>query len=175
MTLILKHQIKLIVKEVDLCQISILIPSEFGLRLILEVTISQLLGLVVAKAAITDAGYGESRQFNRDRTGVILGVATGRQLGVSLGTRLQYPIWEKVLRHSGLSEVDTQKIIAKLQSAYVQWDENAFPGMFGNVIAGRIANRLDLGGINCVVDAACASSLGGMRMCMADWSNIELI
>jgi len=145
-------------------------PLEFGLPPnLLEVTdISQLLGLVVAKAAITDAGYGESRQFNRDRTGVILGVATGRQLGVSLGTRLQYPIWEKVLRHSGLSEVDTQKIIAKLQSAYVQWDENAFPGMLGNVIAGRIANRLDLGGINCVVDAACASSLGALRMCISE-------
>ena len=41
-------------------------PMKFGLPPnILEVTdISQLLGLVVAKEAIEDAGYGVSRQFN---------------------------------------------------------------------------------------------------------------
>ena len=40
--------------------------------------------------------------------------------------------------------------------------------MLGNVIAGRIANRLDLGGINCVVDAACASSLSAVRMALSE-------
>jgi acyl transferase domain-containing protein/acyl carrier protein len=145
-------------------------PMEFGLPPnILEVTdISQLLGLLVAKEAMEDAGYSESRQFNRERTGVILGVAIGRQLAVPLGARLQYPIWEKVLKNSGLSEVDTQKVIDKVKSAYVQWDENAFPGMLANVISGRIANRLDLGGINCVVDAACASSLGALKMAISE-------
>ncbi|MBD2569653.1 type I polyketide synthase [Anabaena lutea] len=148
-------------------------PLEFGLPPnILEVTdISQLLGLVVAKAAMEDAGYGESQQLNRDiydRTGVVLGVAIGRQLAIPLSTRLQYPVWEKVLKNSGLSAEDTQKIIAKIQSAYVQWEENAFPGMLANVISGRIANRLDLGGLNCVVDAACASSLGALKMAISE-------
>ena len=32
------------------------------------------------------------------------------------------------------------------------------------VVAGRIANRLDLGGTNCVVDAACASSLSALHL-----------
>ncbi|MEA5503216.1 beta-ketoacyl synthase N-terminal-like domain-containing protein [Halotia wernerae UHCC 0503] len=152
-------------------------PMEFGLPPnILEVTdISQLLGLVVAKAAIEDAGYSEDRQFSRDiydglrqRTGVILGVAAGRQLGVPLGARLQYPVWEKALKSSGLSDEDTQKIIEKIKSAYVQWEENAFPGMLANVVAGRIANRLDLGGTNCTVDAACASSLGALKMAISE-------
>ncbi|MFM6105547.1 MAG: SDR family NAD(P)-dependent oxidoreductase [Sphaerospermopsis kisseleviana] len=145
-------------------------PMEFGLPPnILEVTdISQLLGLVVAKAAMEDAGYSESREFNRDRTGVILGVAIGRQLAVPLGSRLQYPVWEKVLKNSGLSDEDTQKVIEKIKSAYVQWEENAFPGMLANVISGRIANRLDLGGMNCVVDAACASSLGALKMAISE-------
>ena len=48
--------------------------------------------------------------------------------------------------------------------AYVEWNENSFPGLLGNVISGRIANRFDLGGINCVVDAACASSLSAIKM-----------
>ncbi|MFN6536333.1 MAG: SDR family NAD(P)-dependent oxidoreductase [Nostoc sp. EkiNYC01] len=145
-------------------------PMEFGLPPnILEVTdISQLLGLIVAKAAMEDAGYGESRQFNHEATGVILGVALGRQLGVPLTSRMQYPVWEKALKSSGLSDEDTQKIIEKIKSAYVQWEENAFPGMLANVVSGRIANRLDFGGTNCVVDAACASSLGALKMSISE-------
>lgn len=145
-------------------------PMEFGLPPnILEVTdISQLLGLVVAKEAMEDAGYGASCQFNHERTGVILGVAIGRQLAVPLGARLQDPLWKKVLKNSGLSEKDSQKIIEKIKSGYVEWEENAFPGMLANVISGRIANRLNLGGMNCVVDAACASSLGALRMAISE-------
>src|SRR5207248_6548850 len=44
------------------------------------------------------------------------------------------------------------------------WQENSFPGLLGNVVAGRVANRFDLGGTNCVVDAACASSLGAIHL-----------
>jgi polyketide-type polyunsaturated fatty acid synthase PfaA len=145
-------------------------PMEFGLPPnLLEVTdISQLLSLVVAKQALEDSGYGESSQFERDQTGITLGVTAGRQLATPLTTRLQYPIWERVLKHSGLSESETQAIIEKIKSAYVEWNENAFPGLLGNVVAGRIANRLDLGGLNCTVDAACASSLGAFKMAISE-------
>jgi hypothetical protein len=81
-----------------------------------------------------------------------------------LGARLQDPLWKKVLKNSGLSDEDSQKIIEKLKSGYVQWEENAFPGMLANVISGRITNRLDLGGMNYVVDVTCTSSLGALRM-----------
>ncbi|KYC40471.1 polyketide synthase [Scytonema hofmannii PCC 7110] len=146
-------------------------PMEFGLPpSILEATdIAQLLSLIVAKAAMEDAGYGESRNFSRERTGVVLGIVGGcMQLIVPLTTRLQYPVWEKVLSSSGLSEEDTQKIIEKMKLAYVGWEENSFPGWLANVVAGRIANRLDLGGMNCVVDAACASSLVSIKMAMSE-------
>ncbi|GAA6619329.1 beta-ketoacyl synthase N-terminal-like domain-containing protein [Scytonema sp. NUACC26] len=144
-------------------------PMEFGIPpSILEVTdVAQLLSLVVAKEAMEDAGYDASREFNRETVGVVLGVA-GSQLGLPLAARLEYPVWEKVLKSSGLSDEDTQKIIKKIKSAYVNWDENAFPGMLGNVVAGRIANRLNLGGINCVVDAACASSFGALKMAISE-------
>ena len=55
-------------------------------------------------------------------------------------------------------------IVEKMKLAYVEWKEDSFPGLLGNVIAGRIANRFDLGGANCVVDAACASSLSALTM-----------
>jgi acyl transferase domain-containing protein len=83
-------------------------------------------------------------------------------------TRLQYPVWEKVLRSAGLAEADVQKITEKIKLAYVSWEENAFPGAIGNVVSGRICNRFDLGGMNCVVDAACGSSLAAVRMAVAE-------
>ena len=43
-----------------------------------------------------------------------------------------------------------------------------FPGLLGNVVAGRIANRLNLGGTNCVIDAACASTLSALSMAVAE-------
>ncbi len=145
-------------------------PLEFGIPPnILEVTdVTQLLGLMVAKSAMEDAGYGETSEKVLDATGVILGVTAGMKLLGSMVSRLQYPVWEKVLRRSGLSGSDTEKIIEKMKKAYVRWEENSFPGLLGNVIAGRIANRLNLGGTNCTVDAACASSLSAMKMAISD-------
>ncbi|HEY9708578.1 MAG TPA: beta-ketoacyl synthase N-terminal-like domain-containing protein, partial [Oculatellaceae cyanobacterium] len=145
-------------------------PMEFGLPPNnVEVTdVSQLLSLVVAKEAMEDAGYGESRKFNRENAGVILGTAMAKQLATPLTARLQYPVWEKVLKSSGLSDEDTQKIVEKIKKAYIQWDENAFPGLLANIISGRIANRLDFGGTNCVVDAACASSLSALSMAIGE-------
>ncbi|MCL4561263.1 MAG: phosphopantetheine-binding protein [Chloroflexi bacterium] len=146
-------------------------PLEFGLPPnILEATdVSQLLSLVIAKEAMEDAGYGEGKQFNRDLVGVILGVVgVETKLYTPLMARLQYPVWEKVLKSYGVSDEDTNKIIERIKLAYVNWEENSFPGTIGNVIAGRIANRLDLGGTNCVVDAACASSLAAVRMAIGE-------
>ncbi len=145
-------------------------PLEFGLPPnFLEVTdVSQLLSLVVARQALEDAGYGNGRPFDRERTGVILGATGAQKLITPLSARLQYPVWERALKSSGFSDEDTQRVIEKIKLAYVRWEENSFPGLLGNVIAGRIANRFDLGGINCIVDAACASSLAALKMALSE-------
>jgi polyketide-type polyunsaturated fatty acid synthase PfaA len=149
-------------------------PMEFGLPPnILEVTdVSQLLSLVAARDAFEDAGYGQnSAKFTRelrDKTGVVLGVGGGQKLITPLMTRLQYPVWEKALRTSGIAEKDIAVITDKIKKAYVGWNENSFPGMLGNVISGRITNRFDLGGLNSVVDAACAASLSAIRMAVSE-------
>ncbi len=146
-------------------------PAEFGLPPnILEVTdVTQLLSLVVAKECLEDAGYGEGKEFERENVGVILGfVGIGSKLVVPLMARLQYPVWEKVLRSFGIPSEDIRKIIEKIKLAYPNWEENTFPGSIGNVVAGRIANRFDLGGTNCVVDAACASSLAAIHMAASE-------
>jgi len=145
-------------------------PLEFGLPPnILEVTdSSQLLGLIVARDAMEDAGYGVDREFNRETTGIVLGVAGGTKLISDLSARLQYPIWRRVLENSGISDEDIDIIIEKIKLAYPPWNENSFPGLLGNVISGRIANRLDLGGMNTVVDAACASSLAAVKTAVSE-------
>ena len=145
-------------------------PMEFGLPPnILELTdVSQLLALVVAKQALEDAGYGTASETVRQRTGVILGIGGGQKLITPLTSRLQYPVWEKVLRSLGLSEEMVQAAVERMKLAYIPWEENSFPGMLGNVISGRVANRLDLGGVNCVVDAACASSLSALQMAVGE-------
>jgi len=145
-------------------------PLEFGLPPnLLEVTdSSQLLGLVVARDAMIDAGYGTEADFDRENTGVVLGVAGGQKLITDLTSRLQYPIWQRVLESSGISPQDTEIIIEKMKMAYAPWNENSFPGLLGNVIAGRIANRLDLGGMNSVIDAACASSLAAVKSSVSE-------
>ncbi|MEL4399854.1 SDR family NAD(P)-dependent oxidoreductase [Shewanella algae] len=145
-------------------------PMEFGLPPnILELTdTSQLLSLVVAKEVLEDAGIHEDSDYDRDRIGITLGIGGGQKISQSLNARLQYPVLKKVFRESGVSEQDSEMLIRKFQDQYIHWEENSFPGSLGNVIAGRIANRFDLGGMNCVVDAACAGSLAAMRMALTE-------
>ncbi len=148
-------------------------PTEFGIPpSSLEATdTSQLLGLVAAKAALKDSGYEDGKPFNRDRTSVILGVTGTQELVIPLGARLGHPVWRKALESSGIAPEKTREIIQKISDSYVSWQENSFPGLLGNVVAGRICNRLDLGGTNCVVDAACASSLSAVHLAIMElWS-----
>ncbi|MBU6335066.1 MAG: acyltransferase domain-containing protein [Chloroflexi bacterium] len=143
---------------------------EFGMPPnILEVTdVSQMLALIAAREALRDAGYAAMPAALRERTGVVLGVTSTQKLHTPLTARLQEPVWRRALRSSGIEGAQADEIVEKIKLAYIPWEENSFPGMLGNVIAGRVANRLDLGGMNCVVDAACASALGALRMAISE-------
>ncbi len=130
---------------------------------------TQLLGLMVAKAALDDAGYGSGgKAIDRERVSVLLGVTGTLELVIPLGARLGHPIWRRALKDAGVAEPVASEVVQRISDSYVGWQENSFPGLLGNVAAGRIANRLDLGGTNCVVDAACASSLGAVHLAMME-------
>jgi polyketide-type polyunsaturated fatty acid synthase PfaA len=145
-------------------------PSEFGIPpSSLEATdTSQLLALITARDALEDAGYGQDVDFNRDNTSVILGVTGTQELVIPLGARLGHPIWRRALKKAGVPEKTALEVMNRISDAYVPWQENSFPGRLGNVVAGRICNRLNLGGTNCVVDAACASSLGALHLSLLE-------
>ena len=125
---------------------------------------TQLLALIVARRVLEDATAGQFEQLDRERVSVILGVTSAQELLGSMVSRLQRPVWTKALRDMGLPESQVQDACERIASHYVGWQESSFPGMLGNVVAGRIANRLDLGGTNCVTDAACASSFSSISM-----------
>jgi acyl transferase domain-containing protein len=125
---------------------------------------TQLLGLLVASQALEDAGYGTGKPFDRRRTSVILGVTGTLPLVIPLGARLGHPLWRRALAEAGVAEDIAERVVQRIADGYVDWQEHSFPGLLGNVVAGRIANRLDLGGTNCVVDAACASSLSALHL-----------
>ena len=149
-------------------------PREFGIapRNLTAIDTAQLLGLLVARDALHDAGYGTERDFDRSRTNVIFGATGAQELVIPLGARLGHPHWRRALHKAGITGATAEQIITDIANSYVSWQEASFPGLLGNVIAGRIANRFDLRGTNCAVDAACASSLAALYLaCLELQSN----
>jgi len=124
---------------------------------------AQLLALMTASEVLDAVEKSQAVPLDRSRTGVVLGVASATELAVHLGSRLQRPIWANALREHGMAEEDVTAICDRICDHFVPWQEASFPGLLGNVVAGRIANRLDLGGANFVTDAACASSLSALQ------------
>lgn len=140
-------------------------PMEFAIPpSILNATdTAQLLGLIVARNVLDDMAAGKPLKINRDRTSVVLGFSGAAEPVGPLISRLQRPIWAKALREQGVGEAEIEAICTRIEDHYVPWQEASLPGLLGNVVAGRIANRLDLHGANLTTDAACASSLAAVH------------
>jgi polyketide-type polyunsaturated fatty acid synthase PfaA len=141
-------------------------PLEFGLppKNLASTDSVQLLALLGAKQLLGETRSFASGAAARARTSVILGVAAGTELIGQMAAKIQAPQWRDALRREGVPETQVERICARIASNYPDWNESTFPGLLANVVAGRIANRFDLGGANCVIDAACASSLGAITL-----------
>ncbi len=116
----------------------------------------QLLSLEVARRALVNAGYGDQlRQFDREKTSVIFGAESGMDLSNGYSFRNNYAHF--------LGDMP-----AELDAVLPELTEDSFPGILVNVISGRIANRLGLGGVNYAVDSACASSLTAIELAVKE-------
>ncbi|HET7693028.1 MAG TPA: SDR family NAD(P)-dependent oxidoreductase [Gemmatimonadota bacterium] len=127
-------------------------PTRYGIppKSLPSIDPAQLLSLEVARRALEDAGYG-TREFDRERTAVVFGTEGGSDLSHAYGFRALYP------RYAGAIPPELDEVLPVAT-------EDTFPGVLANVISGRIANRLDLGGENYTVNAACASSLAAVSV-----------
>jgi polyketide-type polyunsaturated fatty acid synthase PfaA len=125
---------------------------------------SQILGLMVADALLNAVEADSGGKVARETTSCVLGVASATELVGHMSARLQAPVLKRRLVEAGLPDERAAAIAARVEAHYSTWSEATFPGMLGNVVAGRIANRLDLGGSNYVTDAACASSLSALQI-----------
>jgi len=119
----------------------------------------QLLALEVAARALDDAGPA-AIAHHRDRCAVVVGIGGAHDLGNDYAFRTLLP--QHLARSGGQTPEAREALFARLSASLPEWTEDSFPGFLGNVVAGRIANRLDLHGPNFTVDAACASSLAAL-------------
>lgn len=124
-------------------------PSAMG-----SIDPAQLVSLETARRALADAGYA-NRDFDREHTSVVFGAEAGGDLANASTLRS--------LLDGYLDEVPPE-LLAQLPEP----TEDTFPGTLANVISGRIANRLDLGGANYTVDAACGSSLAALDLAVKE-------
>ena len=147
-------------------------PMAFGIppNMLESIDTTQLLSLIVARETLRDAGIDPDADdnWNRDRTACIIGITGTQEMAVSLGSRLRGPTWKKAMLRCGVDERVADAVVQDIGNHLPTWTEQSFPGLLGNVVAGRIANRLDLGGTNAVVDAACASSLSAIQYAIGD-------
>ena len=121
----------------------------------------QLILLEVTRKALADAGY-DRRPFARENTAVILGCPGGTfDLGQAYITRCLTEL--ELNRMPGLDPAVRQQVMDHIRRTLPELTEDSFPGILGNVAAGRLANRFDLGGPNFTVDAACACSLAALQ------------
>lgn len=135
----------------------------------------QWLALKVAADALADAGYRErlkERPEERQRTAVILGKGTYLNRG-NLNMVQHSLVVDEILQvlhalHPEYSAADLEMLREELKRPLPPFDAETAPGLVPNIVAGRVANRLDLMGPTYTVDAACASSLIAVEAAMRE-------
>jgi acyl transferase domain-containing protein len=140
-------------------------PMEFGVMpdSLDGVEPDHFLALKVAKAALDDAGWQKQKNFPRERTDIIIGhgvyVNPSNVNWIQHGLVLDQTVALLAQINPHWTAAELKDIHQKLKAQLPPLNAAIIPSMIPNIIAGRIANRLDLMGANYIIDAACASSI----------------
>jgi len=127
-------------------------PTEFGIppQTLSAIDAGQLAALKVSKDALVDAGYTDPERLHN--TSVIFGYEPGGEISGAYAMRI---LMNQIAQ-------DHPELLAEARRNTPNLSEDSFAGILGNVLAGRVSNRLNLGGQNFTIDAACASSLAAI-------------
>ncbi|NTW00199.1 MAG: polyketide synthase, partial [Oscillochloris sp.] len=131
--------------------------------------LSQQWAVTAAAEALTNYGYPD-RPLNTENTGVILGTAMGGELHYLTNQRVSFPEFIGMLRSAPIFRTLAPAVQAELVAQFhTQMDrtlppvtEDSMPGELANIVAGRVANVLNLRGPNFIADAACASTFAAI-------------
>lgn len=131
----------------------------------------QFLSLWVAHEAIADAGLSD-RPFNRERTEIILGRGNYLSRG-NFNLTMYTLVAEQTLQvlrtlHPNYTAEDLAAIKRDLKASLAPFGPDIAGSLIPNLTTGRVANRLDLMGVNFTVDAACASALIATDLAVRD-------
>ncbi|HHW88312.1 MAG TPA: acyltransferase domain-containing protein, partial [Chloroflexi bacterium] len=126
--------------------------------------------VTIADEALTDYGYPH-RPLDTERTGVILGTAMGGELHYVTQQRVVFPEFAHALEaapgFAALPAAQREAIIQqwheRINAKLPPITEDTMPGELPNIVAGRVANVLNMRGANFITDAACASSFAAIN------------
>ena len=119
-----------------------------------------------AAAALENAGYlGSDSRFTlpNSTTGVVMANA----LGGEFRNLSNHRVWadqftRQAVEIGGMPESNRDALKQAINEGKPIIDEDSMPGELANVMAGRVANLLDLQGPNLSTDAACASTMSAV-------------
>lgn len=131
----------------------------------------QWLALKLAREALADAGYPDGPGDGKN-TAVVLGKGTYLNAGnlsmVQHGLVLDQTVRILKSLHPEYTDDELATIREELKKGLPPVTAETVPGLIPNIIAGRIANRMDLMGPSFTVDGACASSLLAVDIALRD-------
>ena len=128
-----------------------------------QIDLSQQWAVSVAAAAIEQAGYdGVEKDIDRKRTGVAFANALGGENRNLSNIRIYSNHVSELAKAQGLPDSNAKAFVDSMIQNTPRINEDTMPGELANVVAGRVANLLDLQGPNYAMDAACASSLAAV-------------
>ena len=131
----------------------------------------QWLALRVAQEALLDAGYSEPLK-EHVRAEVVIGKGTYINRGnMTVGYHaMVVDDFLQALKNLRPEYTDLELLAIKheLKAGLPPFSADTAPALIGNIIAGRIANRLDFMGPSFTVDAACASALLAIEIGVGD-------
>ncbi|HEX5854473.1 MAG TPA: beta-ketoacyl synthase N-terminal-like domain-containing protein, partial [Thermoanaerobaculia bacterium] len=130
---------------------------------------AQQWAVTIAAEALADYGWPK-RPLDTERSGVVLGTAMGGELHYQTAMRVSFPEFAHALEAAGpfekLPEEVRREILARWRDEVGKRlppiTEDTMPGELANIVAGRVANVLNLRGPNFITDAACASSFAAV-------------